>query len=210
MGLALTAREFICEPPVAPPARRKRVTSEIDAATLERCLAGDRHALERFVLQYQDLVFAFLSRMVGRGPHVEDLAQEVFLRAHKALPRFQPRADVRVSTWLLRIAVRLVQDARKRPRPVMVQLSDDLAGDERAHPEREHRRREIARAFERAAGALPDDQRVVFVLAQFHGLSMAQIAATLDVPVNTAKTRLHRARERLRELLGAILESDHG
>src|SRR5262249_59549700 len=97
-----------------PPAATAR--GELDAETLLAAQRGDRAALERFVRHYQAPVFAFLSRLTGRGPHVEDLAQEVFLRAYRALPRFELRADVRISTWLLGIAFRLVQDERKRRR----------------------------------------------------------------------------------------------
>lgn len=200
MGLALTAADLAFAPEVAP-------AGEVSAAIIERCRQGDRQALEHFVLTYQNVVFAFLSRMVGRGPHVEDLAQEVFIRAHRALPRFELRADARVSTWLLKIAVRIVQDDRKKRRPHLVPLCDDTLADERGHPEHAHRRREIALAFERAAAQLSDEQRVVFVLAQFHGLSMSMIAETIGVPENTVKTRLFRARERLRELLQSIREA---
>jgi RNA polymerase sigma-70 factor (ECF subfamily) len=205
MGLALTAAELTFEHTVAP-ARPPR-TPELDAATLEACQQGERRALEQFVLHHQDLVFAFLSRMLGGGPDVEDLAQEVFIRAYRALPRFELRSNVRVSTWLLKIAVRLVQDRRKRRRPVLVPLHDHLVADGSSHPERACRSREIVEAFERAASQLPDEQRMVFVLAQFHGLSMAQIAELSDVPENTVKTRLFRARERLRRLLSAIREA---
>ncbi len=200
MGLALTAADLAYAPEVAP-------AGEVSAAILERCRRGDRQALEHFVITYQNLVFAFLSRMVGRGPHVEDLAQEVFIRAHRALPRFELRPDARVSTWLLKIAVRLVQDSRKKRRPQLVPLCDDTMGDDRGHPEKAHRRREIARAFERAAAQLSDEHRMVFVLADFHGLSMASIAETVGIPENTVKTRLFRARERLRELLQSIREA---
>jgi RNA polymerase sigma-70 factor (ECF subfamily) len=180
---------------------------EVSAHVIERCRAGDRQALEHFVLTYQNVVFAFLSRMMGNTSQVEDVAQEVFIRAYRALPRFELRADARVSTWLLKIAVRLVQDSRKRRRPVLVPLDDQLVADDRMHPERVHRQREIAAAFEHAAAQLTDEQRAVFVLAQFHGLTMAQIAEAVGVPKNTVKTRLFRARQRLRELLSATREA---
>ena len=193
MGLALTAAGLTIE--------RKAKHKEICAATLERCKSGDRQALQCFVQTYQSTVFAFLSRMVGAGSHVEDLAQEVFIRAYRALPRFERRESVKVSTWLLKIAVRLVQDQRKRRQPIIVPLDESLMQTDKHHPERAHRRREIVKAFERAARQLSDEHRAVFVLAQFHGLTMAQIAETIGVPENTVKTRLFRAREKLRELL---------
>src|SRR5579859_5748235 len=90
---------------------------ELDAATLEGCRARDPEALRRFVVRYQRMVFAFFSRTLGSGPHVEDLAQETFLRAFRALPRFDVTGPARPSTWLLTIATRLVQDERRKRRP---------------------------------------------------------------------------------------------
>jgi RNA polymerase sigma-70 factor (ECF subfamily) len=204
MALALTTAELACGPhPPATSASHR----ELSAQDIERCRQGDRAALERFVLTYQNAVFAFLSRMIGNRPEVEDLAQEVFIRAHRALPRFQLRPEAQVSTWLLKIAVRLVQDRRKRRRPVLVPLVEDMAADDMTHPEHAHRRREIARAFERAASQLSHQQREVFILAHFHGLTMAQIAETVGAPENTVKTRLFRARGRLRQLLSAMREA---
>jgi RNA polymerase sigma-70 factor (ECF subfamily) len=200
MGLALTAAELTFQASTTPP-------GELDPAVLERCRQGDRLALRLFVNQYQRSVFAFLSRMTGSGTHVEDLAQEVFLRAYRALPRYEARAGVRVSTWLLTIAARLVLDDRKRRRPLLVPLSEHLATDEPT-PESVRHRREILEAFERAAAQLADEQRVVFVLAQFHGLTMAQIAAAVGATEGTVKTRLHRARSRLRELMSETQEID--
>lgn len=200
MGLALTAAEIGIDGDLAP-------AGEIDVETLTRCRAGDARALRCFVLRYQDQVFAFLSRMTGRGPHVEDLAQEVFLKAYRALPRFELRDGVRMSTWLLTIAVRVVQDARKRRRLELVPLSDSRPPIDHDTPETAHRRREVVEAFERAAAQLSDDQRVVFVLAHFHGLSMAEMAELLGVPENTIKTRLFRARDRLRTLLRSEREA---
>ena len=201
MTIALTTAELEME---APP---RSVPGEIDALTLEACRRGDRRALRQFVLIYQRPVFAFIGRMTGRGAHVEDLAQEVFVRAYRALPRFEQRNGARVSTWLLKIAVRLVQDERRKVSPRLVELDDNVLQEPmataslRPTPETEHRRREIARDFQRAAEQLSDEQRVVFVLAQFHGLTMTQIAELVGAGENTVKTRLHRARMRLRELL---------
>jgi RNA polymerase sigma-70 factor, ECF subfamily len=201
MGLALTAAELTVERIVTPP-------GEIDAETLFACQRGERRAMRRFVGHYQNVVFAFISRMVGAGPHVEDLSQDVFIRAYRALPRFELRSDVRLSTWLLKIAVRLVQDHRKRRRPVLVPLVDDMVPSRGAdHPERAHRNREIRRAFERAAAQLSDEHRMVFVLAQFHGLTMTEIGELLCLPDNTVKTRLYRARQKLRQLLQEMPEA---
>lgn len=204
MGLALTATEIAYEPSTTTP-------GEIAWDVLDRCRAGDRAALGQFVLHYQRSVFAFLSRMTGVGAHVEDLAQEVFIKAYRALPRFEPRPDTRVSSWLLTIAVRLVQDSRKRRRlqlvPLHEQLHEQLVADEPT-PETVRHRREIVEAFERAAAQLPHEQHVVFVLAQFHGMSMSEIAETVGVAEGTVKTRLFRARARLRQLMSESQETE--
>src|SRR5262245_60722258 len=80
---------------------------EVDRETLRRCQAGEAAALRLFVTRYQRPVFALLSRLLGPGPHVEDLAQETFLRALRALSGFDLDGSARASTWLLTIATRL-------------------------------------------------------------------------------------------------------
>src|SRR5205823_3800926 len=130
-----------------------------------------------FVVRYQGLVFAFLSRASGAGPHVEDLAQEVFLRACRALPRFDGAGPARPSTWLLTIASRVVIDARRKRKLPIEPLEPDLVGSAPDTPETERRRAEIGRAVARAAASLPDDQRDAFVLAEFHGLDTKELAS---------------------------------
>jgi RNA polymerase sigma-70 factor (ECF subfamily) len=185
--------------------------AELDRATLARCRAQDHVAFRAFVVRYERAVFACLSRMLGRGPHVEDLAQEVFLRAFRAMPSFDLDARAKPSTWLLTIATRAALDARKR-RVIPIRPLDE--GAQVAHPttpETEHARSELGRAIERAAAQLADDQRAALVLGEYHGFSMAEIAAALGIPEATAKTRLFRARERMRALLGeALLGEDLG
>jgi RNA polymerase sigma-70 factor (ECF subfamily) len=179
---------------------------ELAASVLEGCRAGNPAALRAFVARYQSVVFAFLSRTVGAGPHVEDLAQEVFLRACRALPRFDGGGSARLSTWLLTIANRVAIDARRKRRIPVSPLEPDTAPAAPDTPETERRRLEIARAVARAAAALPDEQRDVFVLAEFHGLDMSAIGTVLSIPEGTVKTRLFRARERLRALLKGVWE----
>jgi RNA polymerase sigma-70 factor (ECF subfamily) len=186
-------------------ARSEYDAAELDRATLECCRTGDRAALRAFVDFYQRRIFAYLSRTLGAGPHVEDLAQEVFIRACRALSGFDATGEARLSTWLLTIAGRLVIDARRKRRVPTTAIDGELAFAADT-PETERRRMEIGRALERAAAELSDEQRDVFVLAEFHDLDMSEIAAVLGVPENTAKTRLFRARERLRVLLRGVWE----
>jgi RNA polymerase sigma-70 factor, ECF subfamily len=174
--------------------------SELDRAALERCRAGEPEALRAFVHCYERAVFALLSRMLGRGPDVEDLAQETFLRAFRALPSFDPDGPALPSTWLLTIAARLGID-RTRRRPLRLDLHADAADGERRSPEQDAGRSELRAAIAKAVQALPVDQRNAFVLAEFHDFSVADIAELLSISENTVKTRLFRAREKLSRAL---------
>jgi RNA polymerase sigma-70 factor (ECF subfamily) len=188
------------------------VMAEVDAipspeeCLLNACRAGDPAAFRNFVRRYEKVVFAFLSRALGRGAHVEDLAQEVFLRAYRALPTYDVRGPARVSTWLLTIARRLASDARRRRRIQLPLWEDDGITQSPTTPETERQRLELARALSQAVAALPEDQLDAFILVEFHGLRMSELAEVLGIPESTAKTRLFRARERLREMLGPLWE----
>jgi RNA polymerase sigma-70 factor (ECF subfamily) len=175
---------------------------ELDRATLALCRAREPVAFRAFVTRYQRAVFACLSRMLGHGPHIEDLAQEVFLRAFRAFSSFDLDATAKPSTWLLTIATRIALDARKRRVIPIRPLEDAAHVAQSATPETERVRAELSRLIERAAAELPDDQRAAFVLGEYHGFSMTEIAAAMGVPEATAKTRLFRARERMRAALG--------
>lgn len=179
---------------------------EIDASTLEGCRHGDRAAFHRFVQTYQHLVFAYLSRLLGRGPLVEDLAQETFLRAFRAFPRFVP-THARTSTWLLTIARHCALDVRKR-RNFHTSPLDDHDPAHHETPELARQRSEIGSAIEQAALSLPEEQREALVLAEYHGLSLDEISAITSTPSATVKTRLFRARERLRSLLAPLLQDE--
>ena len=176
------------------------VPAPLDASVLRRCLAQDPMAFRAFVVRYERMVFALLSRMLGQGPEVEDLAQETFVRAYRAFPSFDPDGPAKVSTWLLTIATRLALDSRKKHRATEP-VDETLPAA--STPERELERRQLGNAISAAAAALPDDQRAALVLAEMHGLSTAEIAEALGVPENTAKTRLFRAREKMRAALSS-------
>jgi RNA polymerase sigma-70 factor, ECF subfamily len=177
-----------------------RDSSPLDGTTLERCRAQDAVAFRTFVVRYERMVFALLSRILGRGPDLEDLAQETFVRAYRAFPTFDVERSAKVSTWLLTIATRLALDARKKSRPPEDEVEADVATTA-ASPERALEQRELGHALATAAATLPGDQRAALVLAELHGLSMAEIAEALGVPEATAKTRLFRARTQMRAAL---------
>jgi len=161
-------------------------------------------AFRAFVVRYERMVFALLSRMLGHGPEVEDLAQETFVRAYRAFPGFDLAGPAKPSTWLLTIATRLALDARKKKKLDQTELdetNDGAASRTGSTPEIALERRQLGRAIAAAADTLPDDQRAALVLAEMHGLSIAEISEALMIPENTAKTRLFRAREKMREAL---------
>jgi RNA polymerase sigma-70 factor (ECF subfamily) len=186
VGLALMTEE---------PRRR-----ELDELTLKRAQRGEPEALKAFVVAHQRAVFGLLSRMLGRAHRVEDLAQETFLRAIKALPHFrsqQAGGTARLSTWVLTIATRLALDelrARKHE-PLPAVLPDPRRTDESIE------RKAIARRIEEALDELGPQFRAAFVLRELHELDYEEIAEALACDVGTVKSRLARARERLRGLL---------
>ena len=191
-----------------PPDVRVVAPAEVDRDTIERCRAGDPLAFRAFVVRYERPVFALLFRILGPGAHIEDMAQETFLRAFLALRGFDPDGAARPSTWLLTIATRVALDARKR-RVLSTEPLDTTTIPANADtPEKDRARRELGRRIARAVSALPFDQRVAFILAEVHGFTCAEIAFALEVAEGTAKTRLFRAREKMRITLADVWEDE--
>lgn len=180
-------------------ARRGSSRTELDRETLERVKRGDRDAFLAFVRCYERPLFAFLSRWLGCGTHVEDIAQDTFVRAHQAIARFDADGSARLSTWLFAIATRLAIDrGRKEGR------SHDAPNDPGAAPqtpEHEASRKQLGNALREAIESVPEEFRAIFVLVEFHDLSLRDAANVLSIREATAKTRLFRAREKLRDLL---------
>jgi RNA polymerase sigma-70 factor, ECF subfamily len=186
-------------------ASETRAPRELDEITLLRARRGDADACRDLVRRYEAPVFALVGRMLGpRGLSglVEDVAQETFLRVFRALPGFDPGGSARLSTWILCIASRLAINELQRKRPVAVALPEDLADEVRG--DTGVRRGELQRALHRAIGALTPEQQAAFVLREYHGLTDEEMARALDLAVNAAKARLHRARTRLREALSEV------
>lgn len=179
---------------------------ELDRHTLARACRGDDAACRAFVVRYERLIFAILGRMMGATDPaaVEDLAQETFLRAFRALHRFDADGEARLSTWLCTIATRLAIDAlrKRRPRVGLPRGLGERAGDLRADATVE--RAELAQRIRAALETLPPDQRAVVLLRACDGLSYAEIAERLSCSPGTVASRLGRARATLRGLLGGV------
>ena len=170
-------------------------------------MPADLH-FEQIVRDHQETVFRTLLRLTGTREHVEDLAQEVFLRLYRALPGF--RGDSLFTTFLYRITFNVAQDEWKRRRRTdrpLTSLSDEDAGwDNRlAHSGRNAEEQlsdhEFATAVDEELARLSNAERAVLVLYHQEEQSYAQIALALGLPLNTVRTHLHRGRMKLREAL---------
>lgn len=172
-----------------------------DAELVERCRAGDGAAFQELFRAHRSDVARLVQRMTA-GRDVDDLVQEVFLQAHRSLPRF--RGDSRLSTWLYRITMNVVLMHRRaaRARPELVaELRGPAPRDDAGAPDEQVARGRRIAAFHRLLGGLSDKKRAVFVLHELEGLPPAEIATVLGIPVLTVRTRLFYAR---RELLSAL------
>lgn len=179
-------------------------------------------AFEALVREHQSMVFRTLSRMTGAGPHVEDLAQEVFLRLYRALPEF--RGDSALTTYLFRIVVNVAQDEwkrRRRDREFVATApgasSDDEASEwlenmpgDSLHghartPEQLLSDAELQEAVDAALLSLSEPERAVLILYHQEDCSYEAISAALEMPINTVRTHLHRGRKRMSALLRSQL-----
>ncbi len=172
----------------------------LDELTLRRAQRGDERAWRDLIERYQRPVHALIWRLLGgRAKHrAEDLTQETFVRVLRALPGFDPTGPASLSTWMLTIATRLALNELRRPEHAS--LEADPIGAQRSDAESERQR--LGAAIARGVSALPEAQRAVFVLREYHDLDYQDIAAVLEVDLGTVKSRLARARAALRAHLG--------
>lgn len=156
--------------------------------------------------EHADYVYRILHHMRVPASDVEDVMQEVFLVVHRRLPELEPRASIR--TWLWEIAWRTASDHRRRAHRRYEQASEglDLLEADRAGPDREAASRRAMRALEGALAALPEEQRMVFVMFDVEGVPMDRIAFAMECPVKTAYSRLRLAREALRAALAGQVD----
>ncbi len=186
-----------------------------DAVLVRQCQGGDLTAFEPLVVKYQDRIYNLCWRLCGDRQAAEDLTQEAFLRAFESLGTFRGRSGF--FTWLYRIATNQALSYRRAERrQIHVGTAGDWAdmpsraarmprGDSQEPPESAVERDEVRRLVWRTIQRLDDEHRAVVVLRDMEGLDYAQIAAVLDVPVGTVKSRLYRARMAIREELLPLL-----
>jgi RNA polymerase sigma-70 factor (ECF subfamily) len=173
---------------------------------LDRLRAGDAPAFEELVMTYQHRVFGVALRMLGNRAEAEDVAQEAFVRAHRALGAF--RGDAKLSTWLYAITSRLCLNRLASGERRMARQGEDALlrlSDAGPRPDAALERRELETALGRAIAELPEDRRIVVVLRDIEGLSYEEIAQVLELELGTVRSRLHRARTELKEKLERFL-----
>jgi RNA polymerase sigma-70 factor, ECF subfamily len=181
------------------------VPEELEERTLiERCRTGDDRAFGELIERYKHLVYGLVYRMVTDRTQVDDLAQEVFLKVYRGLPYF--RGEARLSTWIYRIVQNVCLQPKAR-RPRHVSLDEETP---EGRPVREPGAHDGAFAdlelrdrLEKAIAQLPDQYRVLIAAHYLDGVQYEALAESLDIPLGTVKTHLHRAKRRLRELLDA-------
>ena len=191
------------------------MTEQTDQQLVERVQHGDKRAFDLLVLKYQHRILALVTRFVHDSHEAQDVAQEAFIKAYRALANF--RGDSAFYTWLYRIAINTAKNylvARGRRPP-----DSDIAAEDAEYydgestlkniqsPERELLRDEIEQTVNRTLQLLPKDLRMALTLREFEGLSYEDIAAAMECPVGTVRSRIFRAREAIDKALKPLLEA---
>ncbi|WP_341916551.1 RNA polymerase sigma factor RpoE [Polaromonas sp. YR568] len=198
--------------------------SDSDAMLVERTVAGDQKAFELLVIKYQRRIQRLIGRMVRDVDLVEDIAQETFIRAYRALAQF--RGEAQFYTWLYRIAVNTAKKALmelKRDPTVSENsfksgqsdesdetspLENELISSET--PEAVLAGKEIAQMVNAAMEALPEELRQAITLREIEGLSYEEIAEVMNCPIGTVRSRIFRAREAISARIKPLLENQSG
>jgi RNA polymerase sigma-70 factor (ECF subfamily) len=187
---------------------------DLDRQLVERARAGDKRAFDLLVQKYHRRLMRLLSRMVRNQEEVEDIAQETFIKAYRALPQF--RGDAAFYTWLYRIGVNTARNflsSRGRALPTISDqaVNDDDEPDERlvaqdiSTPESMLLSKQVAIAVNEAIDALPEELRTAITLREMEGMSYEEIAEMMACPIGTVRSRIFRAREAIAAKLRPIL-----
>jgi RNA polymerase sigma-70 factor (ECF subfamily) len=197
-------------------------SADADALLVERAKAGDRSAFEMLVVKYQRRIERLIGRMVRDVDLVPDIAQETFIRAYRALPQF--RGESAFYTWLYRIAVNTAKKALMELKRDPLVTEAARAGrddeDDNPRPDREPSdastpdavlaSKQIAAAVNFAVEALSEDLRQAITLREIEGLSYEEIAALMNCPIGTVRSRIFRAREAIAAKLRPLLDTREG
>lgn len=189
---------------------------EIDQELVERAQRGDKRAFGLLVEKYQRKLGRLLSRMIRDPAEVEDVVQEAFIKAYRALPNF--RGDSAFYTWLYRIGINTAKNylvsMGRRPRVTAeIELEDaenfEDGDDLRtiATPETELMSKQVAQTVNETVSALPEELRTAITLREIEGLRYEEIATLMGCPIGTVRSRIFRARETIAEKLRPLLET---
>lgn len=189
---------------------------EVDQQLVVRAQQGDKQAFGLLVSKYQRKLGRLLSRLIRDPAEVEDVAQEAFIKAYRALPTF--RGDSAFYTWLYRIAVNtaknyLVSQGRRAPTSTEFDSEDAETFDEGDQlrdvdtPDRLLLSKQIGETVNAAMEALPEELKTAIVLREIEGLSYEEIAQIMDCPIGTVRSRIFRAREAIAEKLRPLLDT---
>jgi RNA polymerase sigma-70 factor (ECF subfamily) len=189
---------------------------DIDQAIVERVQRGDKRAFDLLVTKYQRKIFRLLSRLIRDPGEIEDVAQEAFIKAYRALPNF--RGESAFYTWLYRIAINtaknhLVAQGRRAPTSTETEVEDaenfdDADGLRDVNtPDAVMMSRQVGDAVNRAIDRLPEDLRTAIVLRELEGLSYEEIAESMNCPIGTVRSRIFRAREAIANELRPLLDT---
>lgn len=189
---------------------------EVDQQLVERAQRGDKHAFELLVGKYQRRLGRLINRFVRNAAEAEDLTQEAFIKAYRALPAF--RGDSAFYTWLYRIGINTAKNhllAQGRRAPTSTAFDAEEAEDfeeasllhEVATPENELMSRQVVEVVNASLQQLPEDLRTALTLREIEGLSYEEIAAVMNCPIGTVRSRIFRAREVVAANLRPLLET---
>ncbi len=189
---------------------------EVDQALVERAQGGDQKAFDQLVGKYQRKLERLLSRYVRDAAEVEDVAQEAFIKAYRALPGF--RGDSAFYTWLYRIGINtaknyLVAQGRRAPTSTGFDAEEAEGFDDAAllrdinTPESLLMTKQIGETVNAAMEALPEELRRAIMLREIEGLSYEEIAETMNCPIGTVRSRIFRAREAVANRLRPLLDT---
>ena len=192
-----------------------------DALLVERAVAGDKKAFELLVIKYQRRIQRLIGRMVRDVDLVEDIAQETFIRAYRALAQF--RGDAQFYTWLYRIAINTAKKALMdlKRNPTVSENSFKSDDDDETSPVENElissetpdavlASKEIAQIINTALEALPEELRMAITLREIEGLSYEEISDAMNCPIGTVRSRIFRAREAISVKIKPLLENQAG